>query len=227
MSLKASSSSSSSLRFRLQPFDGFRISLFRGHDDLPGGWLFARASTMIDDRLNNKFNDVGCVHEEHYLHRGPAADSQARVPKPFFDYVDGGSLRRKKPLRANVQRHAESISFASASLVDVSKRELNTTILGEPAAMPLILAPVGSTGSSMATARSTPAVPRRLWNSLHARPCRSAPLKMSWRTSTSRSIPALRHEGIAASVLIERAIAAKCSALGADRRSAGARAAPR
>ena len=38
------------------------------------------------------------------------------------------------------------IKLRQRILVDVSKRDLSTTILGEPAAMPLILAPVGLLG---------------------------------------------------------------------------------
>ncbi len=40
----------------------------------------------------------------------------------------------------------ERIKFRQKILVDVSKHSLETTILGEKASMPLILAPIGLTG---------------------------------------------------------------------------------
>ena len=67
-----------------------------------------------------------------------------KVPKAFFDYADRGSYS-EDTLRANVD-DLQAIKFRQRILVDVSRRDLSTTILGEPAAMPLILAPVGLTG---------------------------------------------------------------------------------
>src|SRR5260370_4476423 len=67
-----------------------------------------------------------------------------RVPKAFFDYADRGSYT-EQTLRAN-RADLEAIRFRQRILVDVSKRDLSTTILGEPAALPLILAPVGLLG---------------------------------------------------------------------------------
>lgn len=67
-----------------------------------------------------------------------------KVPKAFFDYADRGSYA-EETLRANRDDLAQ-IKFRQRILVDVSKRDLSTTILGERAALPLILAPVGLTG---------------------------------------------------------------------------------
>src|ERR1700722_1170460 len=67
-----------------------------------------------------------------------------KVPKAFFDYCDRGSYA-EETLRAN-RDDLQAIKFRQRILVDVSKRDLSTTILGEPAALPLILAPVGLTG---------------------------------------------------------------------------------
>ena len=67
-----------------------------------------------------------------------------RVPKAFFDYCDRGSYS-EETLRAN-RDDLQAIKFRQRILVDVSKRDMSTTILGEPAALPLILAPVGLTG---------------------------------------------------------------------------------
>src|SRR5437763_3805426 len=77
---------------------------------------------------------VTCIEDLRQLHK-------RRVPKAFFDYADRGSYT-EDTLRANSD-DLQQIKFRQRVLVDVSKRELSTTILGEPAAMPLILAPVG------------------------------------------------------------------------------------
>ena len=67
-----------------------------------------------------------------------------RVPRPFFDYVEGGSYA-EETLRAN-RADFERIKLRQRVLVDVSGRTTHTTILGEPVALPLALAPVGLAG---------------------------------------------------------------------------------
>jgi L-lactate dehydrogenase (cytochrome) len=80
---------------------------------------------------------ITCIEDLRQLHK-------RRVPKAFFDYADRGSYT-EDTLRANSE-DLQQIKFRQRILVDVSKRDLSTTILGEPAAMPLILAPVGLLG---------------------------------------------------------------------------------
>mgnify|MGYP002715697247 CR=1 FL=1 len=80
---------------------------------------------------------ITCIEDLRQLHK-------RRVPKAFFDYADRGSYT-EDTLRANSE-DLQQIKFRQRILVDVSKRSLATTILGEPAAMPLILAPVGLLG---------------------------------------------------------------------------------
>ena len=137
-----------------------------------------------------------------------------RVPKAFFDYCDRGSYT-EDTLRAN-RADLEAIKFRQRILVDVSKRDASTTILGEPAAMPLILAPVGLTGMQYGDGE------------IHA--CRAAQAAGIPYTLSTMSICSI--EDVASNVdkpfwfqlyvmkdrgfikaLIERAIAAKCSAL--------------
>jgi len=136
------------------------------------------------------------------------------VPKAFFDYADRGSYA-EETLRAN-RDDLQQIKFRQRVLVDVSKRDLSTTILGEPAALPLILAPVGLTGMQYGDGE------------IHA--CRAAQAAGIPYTLSTMSICSI--EDVAANVdkpfwfqlyvmkdrgfikeLIERAIAAKCSAL--------------
>src|ERR1700759_2461340 len=137
-----------------------------------------------------------------------------RVPRAFFDYADRGSYT-EDTLRANRDDLAK-IKFRQRILVDVSRRDLSTTILGEPASLPLILAPVGLTGMQYGDGE------------IHA--CRAAQAAGIPYTLSTMSICSI--EDVAANVakpfwfqlyvmkdrgfikaLIERAIAAKCSAL--------------
>jgi L-lactate dehydrogenase (cytochrome) len=150
---------------------------------------------------------VTCIEDLRQLHK-------QRVPKAFFDYADRGSYT-EDTLRANSD-DLQQIKFRQRILVDVSKRDLSTTILGEPAAMPLILAPVGLLGMQHGDGE------------IHA--CRAAQAAGIPFTQSTMSICSI--EDIAAAVkkpfwfqlyvmkdrgfiksLIERAIAAKCSAL--------------
>ena len=150
---------------------------------------------------------ITCIEDLRQLHK-------RRVPKAFFDYADRGSYT-EDTLRANSEDLAQ-IKFRQRILVDVSKRDLSTTILGEPAAMPLILAPVGLLGMQHGDGE------------IHA--CRAAQAAGIPFTQSTMSICSI--EDIAAAVdkpfwfqlyvmkdrgfiraLIERAAAAKCSAL--------------
>jgi L-lactate dehydrogenase (cytochrome) len=150
---------------------------------------------------------ITCIEDLRQLHK-------RRVPKAFFDYADRGSYT-EDTLRAN-HDDLQQIKFRQRILVDVSKRDLSTTILGEQAKMPLILAPVGLLGMQHGDGE------------IHA--CRAAQAAGIPFTQSTMSICSI--EDIAAAVdkpfwfqlyvmkdrgfiksLIERAIAAKCSAL--------------
>jgi L-lactate dehydrogenase (cytochrome) len=150
---------------------------------------------------------ITCIEDLRELH-------MRRVPKAFFDYADRGSYT-EQTLRAN-RADLEAIRFRQRILVDVSKRDLSTTILGEPAALPLILAPVGLLGMQHGDGEI-----------LACRAAQSAGIPFTLSTMSICSI-----EDVASSVgkpfwfqlyvmkdrgfikaLIERAIAAKCSAL--------------
>src|SRR2546430_6034042 len=150
---------------------------------------------------------ITCIEDLRELHK-------RRVPKAFFDYADRGSYA-EETLRAN-REDLQQIKFRQRVLVDVSKRDLSTTILGAPASLPLILAPVGLLGMELGR------------GGIYA--CRAAQAAGIPFTQSTMSICSI--EGIAAAVdkpfwfqlyvmkdrgfikaLIERAIAAKCSAL--------------
>ncbi len=150
---------------------------------------------------------ITCIEDLRELHK-------RRVPKAFFDYADRGSYA-EETLRAN-RDDLREIKFRQRILVDVSRRDLSTSILGEPASLPLILAPVGLLGMQHGDGE------------IYA--CRAAQAAGIPFTQSTMSICSI--EDIAAAVdkpfwfqlyvmkdrgfikaLIERAIAAKCSAL--------------
>jgi L-lactate dehydrogenase (cytochrome) len=150
---------------------------------------------------------ITCIEDLRLLHK-------QRVPKAFFDYADRGSYA-EETLRAN-RDDLQKIKFRQRILVDVSNRDLSTTILGEPSALPIVLAPVGLLGMQHGDGE------------IHA--CRAAQAAGIPFTQSTMSICSI--EDIAGAVdrpfwfqlyvmrdrgfikdLIERAKAAKCSAL--------------
>src|ERR1700728_2542027 len=137
-----------------------------------------------------------------------------KVPRAFVDYCESGSYA-EQTLRAN-RTDLERIKLRQRILHDVSGRSTATTILGEPAALPLALAPVGLTGMQYGDGE------------IHA--CRAAQAAGIPYTLSTMSICSI--EDVAGAVdkpfwfqlyvmkdrgyiraLIERAAAAKCSAL--------------
>jgi L-lactate dehydrogenase (cytochrome) len=70
--------------------------------------------------------------------------ARQRVPKAFFDYVDRGSYDELTLSRNRSDLTA--LKFRQRVLVDVSKQNLGTTIMGSPVKLPLALAPTGMAG---------------------------------------------------------------------------------
>jgi L-lactate dehydrogenase (cytochrome) len=70
--------------------------------------------------------------------------ARRRVPRAFFQYADHGSYTQAT-LRAN-RAGLDAVYLRQRVGIDTSKRDLATTIAGQPAALPLILGPVGLTG---------------------------------------------------------------------------------
>jgi L-lactate dehydrogenase (cytochrome) len=150
---------------------------------------------------------ITCIEDLRQAHR-------RKVPKAFFDYADRGSYT-EDTLRAN-RDDLQAIKFRQRILVDISRRDTSTTILGEKASLPLILAPIGLCGMQHGDGE------------IHA--CRAAQAEGIPFTLSTMSICSI--EDVAANVekpfwfqlyvmrdrgfikeLIQRAIAAKCSAL--------------
>jgi L-lactate dehydrogenase (cytochrome) len=82
--------------------------------------------------------------------------SRRRLPRAVFDFIDGAA-EDEVTLRRN-RRAFERMALVPRVLVDVSRVDLATTVLGERIAAPLILAPTGLCG--MATSRGEIAAAR-------------------------------------------------------------------
>ena len=80
------------------------------------------------------------------------------MPRAFFDYVETGSYAQET-LRAN-RTDLERIKLRQRVLIDVSARDLSTTILGDKVPLPLALGPSPWRAFSMAMARFSRAGPR-------------------------------------------------------------------
>jgi L-lactate dehydrogenase (cytochrome) len=137
-----------------------------------------------------------------------------KVPRAFVDYCESGSYA-EQTLRAN-RADLERITLRQRILHNVADRSTKTSILDEPAALPLALAPVGLTGMQHGDGEI-----------LACRAAQAAGIPYTLSTMSICSI-----EDVAAAVdkpfwfqlyvmkdrgyirgLIERARAAKCSAL--------------
>jgi L-lactate dehydrogenase (cytochrome) len=70
--------------------------------------------------------------------------ARRKIPRMFFDYAEAGSYA-EETLRAN-RADMERIKLRQRVLVDVSQRDLSTTIIGEKVPLPLGLGPVALTG---------------------------------------------------------------------------------
>jgi len=140
--------------------------------------------------------------------------ARRRIPRAIFDYADRGSYD-EVTLRAN-RAGLAAIGLRQRVMVDVSTRSTATTLAGQPAAMPLAIAPTGLTGlfhrnGEIRGARAAEAfgVPFCLstMSICSIEDVRAATTKPFWF-----QLYVMRDRGFARS-LIERAIAAQCSAL--------------
>lgn len=137
-----------------------------------------------------------------------------KVPRDFLDYYESGSYA-EETLAANRQALSQ-IKFRQRVLAGADNRELNSTMLGQPVSMPVAIAPIGMMGMAHRDGE------------IHA--CRAAQAAGIPYTLSTMSICSI--EDVAAAVtkpfwfqlyimrdkgfiraLIERAKAAKCSAL--------------
>src|SRR5579883_3485594 len=140
--------------------------------------------------------------------------ARRRVPRAFFEYADRGSYD-ECTLRENL-RALEAIRFRQRVMIDVDRRSLASTLLGQPVSMPLAVAPTGLTG-----------LQRGSGEILAARACAAAGIPFCLSTMSICSIEqvhsavkepfwfqlyVMRDRGLTRE-LIHRAREAKCSAL--------------
>ena len=137
-----------------------------------------------------------------------------RVPRAFFEYCDRGSYS-EQTLRAN-SADLQKIEFRQRVMVDISARSVETTILGEKVSMPLAIAPTGLTGMQHgdgemlgARAAEKEGIPFCLstMSICSIEDVKSATTKPFWF-----QLYVMKDRGFTKS-LVERAIAARCSAL--------------
>ena len=140
--------------------------------------------------------------------------AKKRVARAIFEYVDCGSYS-ECTLRAN-KADIESIGLRQRVGIDVDRRSTRSTMLGQDVSMPVALSPVGLTGLNWANGEMLAAraaerfgVPYTLstMSICSIEDVASAVAKPFWF-----QLYVMRDRGFAAS-LIERARAAKCSAL--------------
>jgi L-lactate dehydrogenase (cytochrome) len=140
--------------------------------------------------------------------------ARKRVARAIFEYVDRGSYD-ERTLRAN-RADLEAIALRQRVAIDVERRSTRTTLLGREVAMPAALAPIGLLGLNWANGEV-----------LAARAAQRFGIPFTLSTMSICSIEdvaqgteqpfwfqlyVMRDRGFAAS-LIERAKAARCSAL--------------
>ena len=150
---------------------------------------------------------VTCIEDLRQLAR-------KRVAKAVFDYVERGSYD-EQTLRAN-RADLEALHFRQRVAIDVDRRSTRTTMAGQEVTMPVAIAPVGLTGLNWADGEI-----------LGARAAEKFGIPFTLSTMSICSIEdvagevakpfwyqlyVFRDRGFAAS-LIERAKAARCSAL--------------
>ena len=140
--------------------------------------------------------------------------ARRRVPKMFFDYADSGSWT-ESTYRANEEDLAQ-IKFRQRVLVDMSNRSLESTMIGEKVAMPVGLAPTGLTGMQYADGEMLAAQAAEAFGVPFVLSTMSICSIEDVASVTRRpfwfQLYVMRDRDFVAS-LIERARAAKCSAL--------------
>jgi L-lactate dehydrogenase (cytochrome) len=140
--------------------------------------------------------------------------ARRRIPRAMFDYVDRGSYD-ELTLRAN-RADLDAIALRQRVLIDVSSVSLKTSLLGEPVAMPVAIAPAGMTGlihgdGEMLAARAAEAAGTKFCLST-ASICTIEDVKEVVTAPFWFQLYVYRDRGFSRSV-IERALAANCSAL--------------
>jgi len=140
--------------------------------------------------------------------------ARRRLPKVVFDFIDGGA-QDERTLAAN-RADFEAWELRPKLLVDVSRRSLETTVLGRAIALPVMLAPTGITGlatpqGELHAARAAEAAGTVYCLSTPATCCIEEVAAATTRPFWFQ-LYVMRDRGATRS-LVQRAAAAKCGAL--------------
>jgi L-lactate dehydrogenase (cytochrome) len=140
--------------------------------------------------------------------------ARRRIPRAIFDYADGGSYQ-ERTLRANAA-DLDALSFRQRVMVDVSSTSLATTVLGTEISMPLAIAPTGLAGLFHADGEILGAQAAAAFGIPFCLSTMSICSIEDVRAATNRPFwfqqYLMRDRGFN-QALIDRAIAAQCSAL--------------
>jgi L-lactate dehydrogenase (cytochrome) len=163
--------------------------------------------TGLENRPLQFMKDMTCIEDLRQRAR-------RRVPRVLLGYLESGSYA-EETLRGN-RADLEKIKLRQRVLVDVSKLDTSTTLVGEPAALPIALAPVGIGGLQYGNgeihacrAAQAAGIPYTLgtMSICSIEDVASAVAKPFWF-----QLYVMKDRGFAKS-LMQRALAAKCSAL--------------
>jgi L-lactate dehydrogenase (cytochrome) len=158
-------------------------------------------------RMKKRMKNMTCIEDLRQAAR-------RRVPRAFFGYAEAGSYC-EETLRAN-RADLERVKLRQRVLVDVSGRSTNATILGEAVSLPIALAPIGLGGLQCGNgeilacrAAQAQGVPYTLATLAI---CSIEDVAQAVEKPFWFQLYVMKDRGFARS-LIERAAAARCSAL--------------
>jgi L-lactate dehydrogenase (cytochrome) len=166
-----------------------------------------RGTMDLGPPKNTRLKNVTCIEDLRQI-------AHRRVPRAFVDYAEAGSYSAST-LEAN-RIDLQKLKIRQRVLVGVAMRETRTTILGQSVPLPLALAPIGLGGLQFGNGEI-----------LACRAAKAAGIPYTLSTLSICSIEdvaeavqnpfwfqlyIMKDRGFARS-LIERAIAARCSAL--------------
>ena len=109
--------------------------------------------------------------------------ARRKVPRAFFDFVEGGSYSEQTLL--DNRADFEGVKLRQRVLTDVASSDMHATIVGETASLPLGLAPIGLCGLQYADGEHA-ALRREPASRSACRPCRYAQSRASPPPSGSR-----------------------------------------
>lgn len=140
--------------------------------------------------------------------------AKARLPRQFFDYLDGGSYA-EETLHANIADFG-ALKFRQRVMRDVSRLDTRTRVLGHDLAIPVVLSPVGFAGmfarrGEVQAARAAQAfgVPFTLST---VGICKAAEIRAATTAPFWYQLYMVRDRGVVRTILA-RAAEAACSAL--------------